>query len=65
MFESVKDWFSMKNIKIGNPEEIIEKAKMAQRSTANIKISERKEEISLTSSGLRERRLKKTLTLMI
>lgn len=42
MFESVKEWFTMKNIKIGNPEEIIEKAKMAQRSTANVKISERK-----------------------
>lgn len=42
MLESVKEWFSMKNITIGNPEEIIEKAKMAQRSTANTKISERK-----------------------
>lgn len=42
MFESVKEWFTMKNIKFGNPEEIIEKAKMAQRSTANVKISERK-----------------------
>jgi len=42
MLESVKEWFSMKNITIGNPEEIIEKAKMAQRSTANTKINERK-----------------------
>lgn len=38
LFEEVKKWFLQKNITVGNPEDIIEKAKMAQRSSANNKI---------------------------